>query len=66
LLLHFNSCPGSKTGIRVSAGASAGFLYSSGFKKKSNGYINKIRRDFDLEPFKFSWVGEIGVRGITL
>jgi hypothetical protein len=66
MMLHFNSSPTTNKGLRLSAGASAGFLYSARFKTKSNGDVNKIRSDFDLEPFKFSWVGEIGVRGITL
>jgi hypothetical protein len=66
MMLHFNSSPGTNKGLRLSAGASAGFLYSARFKTKSNGDVNKISSDFDLEPFKFSWVGEIGVRGITL
>jgi hypothetical protein len=66
MMLHFNSSPTTNKGLRLSAGASAGFLYSARFKTKSNGDVNKIRSDFDLEPFKFSWIGEIGIRGITL
>jgi hypothetical protein len=66
MMLHFNSSPGTNKGLRLSAGASAGFLYSARFKTKSNGDVNKTSSDFDLGPFKFSWVGEIGIRGITL
>lgn len=66
MMLHFNTNPATDKGLRLSAGASAGFLYSSRYKTKSNGDVNKVSSDFDLEPFKFSWVGEMGVRGITL
>ena len=66
MMLHFNTNPATDKGLRLSAGASAGFLYSARYKTKSNGDVNKISSDFDLEPFKFSWVGEMGVRGITL
>ncbi|MFM8807043.1 MAG: porin family protein [Sphingomonadales bacterium] len=66
MMLHFNTNPATNKGLRLSAGASAGFLYSARYKTKSNGDVNKVSSDFDLEPFKFSWVGEMGVRGITL
>lgn len=66
MMLHFNTNPSTDKGLRLSAGASAGFLYSARYKTKSNGDITKVRSDFDLEPFKFSWVGEVGVRGITV
>lgn len=66
MMLHFNTNPATNKGLRLSAGASAGFLYSARYKTKSNGDVNKVSSDFDLEPFKFSWVGEMGVRRITL
>lgn len=66
VMLNFNSTPAKNNGLRISAGVSAGFLYSSRFKTKSNGNIQKIKSDFDLEPFKFSWVGELGFGRINL
>lgn len=66
MMLNFNSSPEKSNGLRLSAGVSAGFLYSARFKTKQSGDIQKIKNDFDLEPFKFSWVGEIGVGPITL
>ena len=66
MMIHFNTNPDTDKGLRLSAGASAGFLYAARFKTKSNGDIDKLRSDFDLEPFKFSWVGEIGILGVTL
>jgi len=66
LMLNLNTSPEKSNGLRLSAGISAGFLYSSRFKTKERGDIDKLRSDFDLEPFKFSWVGEVGVGPITL
>jgi hypothetical protein len=65
LMLNFNSSPLKSNGLRISAGVSAGFLYSSRVKTKEGGDIDKIRGDFDLEPFKFSWVGELGIGPLT-
>jgi len=66
MMLNLNTSPEKSNGLRLSAGISAGFLYSSRFKTKERGDIDKLRSDFDLEPFKFSWVGEVGVGPITL
>jgi hypothetical protein len=66
MMLNLNTSPEKSNGLRLSAGVSAGFLYSSRFKTKEGGDIDKIRSDFDLEPFKFSWVGELGLGPITL
>jgi hypothetical protein len=66
MMLNLNTAPEKSNGLRLSAGISAGFLYSSRFKTKEGGDIDKLRSDFDLEPFKFSWVGELGLGPITL
>ena len=66
LMLNFNSTPAKNNGLRLSAGVSAGFLYSARFKTKANGDVSKTKSDFDLEPFKFSWVGELGFGNINL
>ncbi|MBM3414614.1 MAG: PorT family protein [Bacteroidetes bacterium] len=66
MMLHLNTSPEKSNGLRLSAGVSAGFLYSSRFKTKERGDVDKLRSDFDLEPFKFSWVGEVGAGPITL
>lgn len=66
VMLNFNSTPEKNNGLRISAGVSAGFLYSARFKTKNNGDVEKIKSDFDLEPFKFSWVGELGFGRINL
>ena len=66
MMLNLNTSPGKSNGLRLSAGVSAGFLYSSRFKTKEGGDIVIRRSDFDLEPFKFAWVGELGLGPITL
>jgi|694.fasta_scaffold51492_2 hypothetical protein len=66
MMLNLNTSPGKSNGLRLSAGVSAGFLYSSRFKAKEGGDMIIRRSDFDLEPFKFAWVGELGLGPITL
>ncbi|MBU6177367.1 MAG: outer membrane beta-barrel protein [Bacteroidetes bacterium] len=66
MMLNLNTSPEKSNGLRLSVGVSAGFLYSSRFKTKEGGDIDKLRSDFDLEPFKLSWVGELGLGPITL
>ena len=66
MMLNLNTSPGKSNGLRLSAGVSAGFLYSSRFKTKEGGDIVIRRSDFDLEPFRFAWVGELGLGPITL
>ncbi|MGC4100273.1 outer membrane beta-barrel protein [Ferruginibacter sp.] len=62
-MLNFTTNPGShKKGISISAGVSAGYLYSQRNKQKS-GERGKDRNkgDYDMERFKFSYVGELGL-----
>lgn len=65
VMLNYNTTPGKNKGLNLSAGVSAGFLYSSRFKIKSHG-IDKTHGDFDLEKFKLAYVGEIGIRKVKL
>ncbi len=63
LMINFNSNPSSKKkGISMSAGVSAGYLYSQRNKQKS-GQRGKDRNkgDYDLERFKFSYIAELGL-----
>ena len=62
-MLNFTTNPGnSKKGLSISAGVSAGYLYSQRNKQKS-GERGKDRNkgDYDLERFKLSYVGELGL-----
>jgi hypothetical protein len=57
----------SKKGISLSAGVSAGYLYSSRNKQVSGDRgKEKNRGDFDLEKWKFSYIGELGLGPVRL
>jgi hypothetical protein len=60
LMLNFNFTPHRRNSFGISAGASAGYLYDS--RQKMITYENgkhKNHNDFDLNPWKISWIGEI-------
>ena len=67
-MLNFNTNPNySGKGLSFSAGVSMGYLYGSR-NKQISGERGKIknRGDFDLEKWKFSYIGELGLGGIRL
>ncbi len=68
LMLNFNTNPNdNKKGISISAGVSMGYLYSSRNKQVSDARgKHKNRGDYDLEPWKFSYVGELGLGPVRL
>ncbi|RYY41730.1 MAG: hypothetical protein EOO08_00970 [Chitinophagaceae bacterium] len=59
LMLNFNFTPGREHPYGFSVGASAGYLYSSRQKTRIGGKKTKVRDDFELEPWKISWIGEL-------
>jgi len=62
-MINFRTHPNSsKKGISLSAGVSAGYLYSSRNKQKSDERgKEKNRGDYDLQRWKFSYIGELGL-----
>jgi hypothetical protein len=62
VMLDFNFAPKRKKGYGFSAGVSAGYLYAARQKMKSeqNGK-EKVRSDFNLEPWKLSAIGELNL-----
>ncbi len=68
LMLNFTSNPGSsKKAISLSAGVSAGYLYSQRNKQKSSQRDkDRNKGDYDLERFKISYVGELGLGPVKL
>lgn len=62
LMLNFNFAPHHRNGYGFSAGASVGYRYSSRQKFKS-GETGKEKtfNDFDLDPWKISWIGELNL-----
>jgi hypothetical protein len=67
IMLNFNFTPDRKHGFGFSAGVSAGYLYSSRQKTKTeaNGK-QKVWDDFDLRPWKISYVGELQLGYVKL
>lgn len=67
VMLNFNLAPKRKKSYGFSAGVSAGYLYAARQKLKSdtNGK-EKIKNDFNLEPWKLSAVGELNLGVINL
>jgi hypothetical protein len=67
LMLNFNFTPGRKHGFGFSIGASAGYLYSARQKTKSdaNGK-EKHWDDFDLRPWKISYIAELQLGYVKL
>jgi hypothetical protein len=67
IMLNFNFTPHRRNGFGISAGVSAGYLYSSRQKLISDETgKKKTHDDFDLEPWKISWIGEIQLGPVKL
>ncbi len=66
-MLNFNFTPHRRNGFGISAGVSAGYLYSSRQKliSKEHGK-QKTHDEFDLDPWKISWIGEIQLGPVKL
>jgi len=66
-MLNFNFTPHRREGFGLSVGASVGYLYSSRQKFKGGGESkHKVHNDFDLDPWKASWVGELQLGPVKL
>ncbi len=67
-MLNFASTrTNDKKGISLSAGVSMGYLYSSRNKQKSDAFgEEKNKGEYDLEKFKFSYIGELGLGPVRL
>lgn len=68
IMINLKTNPNSSSkGISVSAGVSMGYLYNSRNKQISTerGKL-KNRGDYDLEKWKFSYIGELGLGPIRL
>ena len=67
-MLNFKTNPrSSHKGISISLGASAGYLYGERNKQKSNERRKqKNKGEYDLEPFKLSYIAELGLGPVRL
>lgn len=66
LMLNFNFTPGRESGFGFSAGISAGYRYSARQKIKIDGERIKNHDDFNLEPWKLSYIGEVNLGPVKL
>lgn len=67
IMLNFNFTPKRKKGFGLSAGVSAGYLLWSRQKTvTSEDGKQKRRDDFDLRPFKISYIGELTLGPVKL
>jgi hypothetical protein len=67
MMLNFNFTPHRKKNFGFSVGASAGYLYSSRQKTITNEDGKKKEHDdFDLRPWKLSYIGELSLGPVKL
>ena len=67
LMLGFNTKPGTNRGFTMSGGVSMGYLYSSRNKQVSGERgKQKTKGNIGLEPWKFQYIGEIGLGPVKL
>ena len=67
VMLNFNFTPNLRDGFGLSIGASAGYLYSTRQKLISNEFgKHKDHDDFDLRPWKISWIAELQLGPVKL
>jgi Outer membrane protein beta-barrel domain len=66
-MLNFNFTPHRREGFGISVGASAGYLYNSRQKLISGEFGKKKTHDnFDLNPWKISWIAEVQLGPVKL
>lgn len=67
VMLNFDFTPNLQDGFGLSIGASAGYLYAARQKLISNEFgKHKYRDDFDLRPWKISWIAELQLGPVKL
>ncbi|MCY7311797.1 MAG: PorT family protein [Chitinophagaceae bacterium] len=66
IMINFNFTPNRKNGFGISGGISAGYLYSSRYKSKTDDDVSKVKSNFDLESFKLSYIGELSLGPVRL
>jgi hypothetical protein len=67
LMINFNFTPSLREGFGISFGISAGYLYGSHQKLISSEFgKQKTQDDFDLNPWKLSWIAEAQLGPVIL
>lgn len=66
-MINIDPYPHKRHGFSLSFGVSAGYLYSSRNKQVSDERgKQKTKGDFDLDPWRFAYIGEIGLGPVRL
>lgn len=66
-MININATPGKRNGFSFSAGISAGYRIGSKNKQVSDERgKQKIRGDFDLEPWRFAYIAEMGIGPVRI
>lgn len=66
MMLNFNFTPNRRQNFGISAGVSAGWLYSARQKIKDDGKVKKTKSDFDLRKWKLAYIGEIALGPVKI
>jgi hypothetical protein len=66
MMLNFNFTPNRSKGFGLSAGVSAGYLYSARQKVKIGDDKDKTHDNFDLRKWKLSYIGELSLGPVRL
>lgn len=67
MMININVTPGKRNGFSFSAGVSAGYRVGSKNKQVSDERgKQKIRGDFDLEPWRFAYIAEMGIGPVRI
>lgn len=66
MMLNLNFTPNNKHGFSLSGGVSIGYLYSDRQKLKESEGKRKFRDNYDLDPWKISYIAEAGIGPVTL
>lgn len=67
MMININTNPMKpKSALQVSFGISGGYLYSSRQKQRTANGLDKTKSEFNLEPFKIAYVGELGLGKVRL
>ena len=66
-MLNFDTNPNKRRGLSFSVGVSAGYRYASRTKQISDERgKQKIKDDFDLDPWRFAYIAEAGLGPVRL
>lgn len=67
LMLNINTNPSNhKRGFQLSAGVSAGYMISARQKMNIDKERSKVKSEFNLAPWKLSYIGELGLGAVRL